>query len=369
MVGERGEADAPVLVAVRAHRGQAAGLGAGGQLGGARALGESADDEAGDDDRPARERDPAEPRGAGQGVVVRVARRDPAAQRGGRRGDRDQQDEGDRAVALAVRERAGERRDPAERRGGERAGDGRAEGERGGPELGARPRRGDEHHEAEGGDRDRPARERQVDAGAERDGRGGGEHPHPGRPGAVAGHARAQHEADRRERALGVPVGDRLLQPAAGARRAGEVDHAGQQPAGEPVADDEGRPGRERGLERAQRPAVAQHADREHQRAGVEHQALDRGERRRAERRPGERDRRPGGQRGEPAEREPPGERARQRRRPGQRERQHERPDDDRGDQARLRVEAAGEEREDGRAEEQARRRDGGHGTTHGAAG
>ncbi len=60
------------------------------------------------------------------------------------------------------------------------------------------------------------------------------------------------------------------------------------------------------------------------------------------------------GERGEPAEREPPGAARRQRRRPGERQREHERPHDDRRDQPRLGEVAAGEERERGRPDQQA---------------
>ncbi len=189
--------------------------------------------------------------------------------------------------------------------------------------------------------------------------------PHGRRARAVTGQPRAQHEADRGERALGVPVGDRLLEPAAGAARALEVDQAGQQTAGQAVADHQRGAGGERGLDQPQDRRGAQRADRQQQRADVQHQALDVLGRRPTERRPRNRCRAPDGHQHEAGERQTPGEAAGQRGRAGERERQHERPHDEGGDQARLAEVAAGEEGQGRRGDQQTGRGGGGHGTAH----
>ena len=115
----------------------------------------------------------------------------------------------------------------------------------------------------------------------------------------------------------------------------------------------------------------AQHADRQQQRADVEHEPL---------RRLSTAGPRSGAQvidsalqsvsSDEPAEREPAGARAAAAA-PGRRgvSAEHERPHHDRRDQPRLGEVAAGEERQRGRAGEQQDRGDGEHGAAHGAAG
>ena len=128
--------------------------------------------------------------------------------------------------------------------------------------------------EPEHGGRQRAARVGEVDAGAERGCGGGRRDAQRRRARAVAGEPRAQHEPDGGQRALAVPVGDRLLEPAAGAARAIEVDEAGQQPPREPVADHHASSPRPARAPRRAHARGAEDADRQQQRAEVEHEPL-----------------------------------------------------------------------------------------------
>ena len=78
--------------------------------------------------------------------------------------------------------------------------------------------------------------------------------------------AHAEDEAHRGERSLGVPVGERLLQPPARPLRPLELDQPRQQPAGDAVADHERRAEPERGLHRPRREARPQRGGGRHER-------------------------------------------------------------------------------------------------------
>ena len=160
---------------------------------------------------------------------------------GGERHDRQQERAAEEALRLAGREAplqgayAGERRHRGDREGG------RDERGHGGARL--RPRGGEDDEDDEP-DRSRgqsSAGEAQVDPEAERRGGGRGGHAQPGGPRAVAGDPRDEHEPDHGERARRVPVGQRLLETAAGPRARRQVHHAGKDSPGEPVADDDER--------------------------------------------------------------------------------------------------------------------------------
>ncbi len=218
-------------------------------------------------------------------------------------------------------------------------------------------------------DGDRSARVGQVHAGAERRGGSGGDGAHPRGTAAVAGDAGRKDESHRGQRAFRVPVRDRLLEATACGVRPGQLHDPRKQPAGQAVDDHDGDPGgqgRLDGRDGARRP---QHADRHHERAGVQQQPLDVLDRWPAERRPGDRHGRPCRHQHEPGQREPAWQAAWQRYRAGDRQGEHERPDHDRREHPRLREVAAGVEGEHGRRREDRGRGDGGHGATHGAPG
>ena len=199
---------------------------------------------------------------------------------------------------VALRERAHPGKRPAGH-GGAEAG---AERDGGGPYLSPFPCQQHEDEQAGGHRRDRPARERQVDGGAERCDRRRGRGAEADRPTLVRRHPRAEHQPHCGHRPHGVPVGDRLLEPPAGGAALVEVHQAGEEPLGEPI---EHHDERARGKRRLDEPVRAEERHARQERAQVEERALgvvDCGARERRPRDRGHRQRREGRQ---PAEREP----------------------------------------------------------------
>jgi hypothetical protein len=243
----------------------------------------------------------------------------------------------------------------AEGRGGgagERPG---AERDRRRAQLRAAAVEGDERGQAGEQARDRAAGEAQVGAHAQR-GRGGrGRDAQRARAGDVAGEARAQHEPDRRQRAGRVPVGHGLLQAPAGARGGVQVNDAGQQPPAQPVADDEEGAGRQRRLDHARRAPIAPRQGAGGERRQVEQRELELLIGAGGARRPARGDPRP---RREPSHRdEGAARRARARQREpgsGHRGQREQCPGADGGDETRSLEEAAAEERQHDREQQEA---------------
>ena len=154
----------------------------------------------------------------------------------------------------------------------------------------------------------------------------------------------------RGEQPLGVPVGERLLEAAAGDERPVQVEDPRQEPSGQAIPDHDQRAGGERGLGGAGQPPVAHRGGGREEHAQVEQEPLHVVEAGLDERRPRERDGAPRREPGEPRGRHPAGGRRRERERPGDREHQHERPCHRRGGRARCHEEAAAEEGEHRRA-------------------
>ena len=138
------------------------------------------------------------------------------------------------AVGHTLAQGSLQRRDASESGHGGCRDDARTQRQRSGAKLPARRGQRDEDDEPERRDGDRAARVGDVEAGAQRDGGAGGRRADGHRARAVAGEPSAQHEADSGQGALAVPVGDRLLEAAAGAARAIELDDPRQQPAANP---------------------------------------------------------------------------------------------------------------------------------------
>ncbi|TML05869.1 MAG: DUF3367 domain-containing protein, partial [Actinobacteria bacterium] len=243
-------------------------------------------------------------------------------------------------------QRAGQVAHPAERcaRGcAERSG---LERDRRGAQLDP-ARRGDEQHDAPGGERrQRAARERQIDARGERHRCRRGSRAQLSAAVVVAGDPGAEDEPERREGALGVPVGERLVEPARRRRGRVFVDDAGEQPPEQPVAGDDERAERKPRFDRASRTARAERRGDRDERAQVQHRALEVVARRPFERRPGRAQRDPARVAGQRSERGEPLARARQRRVGEQDGRRGQRPRHDQRDQPGVVEVAARGERE-----------------------
>ena len=271
MVGPRVDRHSPVGVAVGAQGAEALVSGAGGRR---RLLmptrGDDGDHQQGGDRREGR---PARPRRQGQRAIGE--RRAGGERRGGHQDDRDR--EHDRALALARGQRTGA---GAHRRGepcGERACGPGADHERAGAQL-ARPlaqrSEDDEREQARGQRGQRAAREAQVAAHAQRHGRGAGRGAQGSGACPIARDARAQHDPDRRQGPYRVPVGQGLIEASGGAHLRMLGDETGEQPAAEPVADDDDRAGGGQRLERARRRSGAKGDRRGGQRHRIEQRAL-----------------------------------------------------------------------------------------------
>ena len=215
-----------------------------------------------------------------------------------------------------------------------------------------------ECHHARSQRRECPTREGQVEAEPEEGPRSGRSRPQRRRPAGVGGHAHAEHKAERRERADGVPVRERLLEAPVRARALREVDQPGQQPLGQGIRDHARRAEPKHGLGGASRPSRERYrADDE--RGQVQEKPLEIGLSRPSERRPG--DRKPGehGERRKAAHREARRHGARERRDQARHdERAQRRPRGYGSPQARLIEEAPGKECEDERSAEHDGRRD-----------
>jgi hypothetical protein len=173
-----------------------------------------------------------------------------------RRAGGDEREQRQHSEALRGRVPGAQRAHGAERRGGGSREHPRSERERHGAQLRPGAVEGDERGEPGQQARDRPAREAQVGAHAQRGGGRRGGDAQRARPRHVAGEARAEHEPDRRQRAGRVPIGQWLLEAPAGARGRVQVHHVGQQPPAQAVADDDEHPGGERGLDHPRRAPV-----------------------------------------------------------------------------------------------------------------
>ena len=161
----------------------------------------------------------------------------------------------------------GRRRRPGQRSGAQR--------DRRRPQLRAGAVEGHECGQTREQARDRAAREAQVGAHAQRGGGGRGRDPQRPRAADVAGEARAEDQPDGGQRAGRVPVGHRLLEAPARARRGVQVHDAGQQAPAQPVADDDERPGGQRGLDQARRAAIAPRDGAGGERRQVEQRELE----------------------------------------------------------------------------------------------
>jgi hypothetical protein len=251
MVGDDVERDAPIAPAMAADVGQAARARPEGRLApGVRALG-------GDHDHVRDEREHRhhrEGRGGAQAQRARVGAAVQGHERCGRADD-GEQDEHDEALRrrVAVVQRA----HGSERRRSDRRGRARAEGDEDRAQLATVAIERDQGREAGQQAGDRAAREAQVGPHAQRRrGRRGRRAQRPGTV-AVARDASAEHEADGGQRSGGVPVGQWLLEAPAGPRAGVQVDDAGQQAPGEPVADDHERAGGQGRLEQPRGAPVA----------------------------------------------------------------------------------------------------------------
>jgi hypothetical protein len=230
-----------------------------------------------------------------------------------------------------------------------------AQRDRRGAQLRAGAVEGDERGQAREQARDRAAREAQVGAHAERGGGGRGGDAQRARAGDVAGEAGAEDEPDRGQRAGRVPVGEGLLQAPARARGGVQVHHAGQQAPAQAVADDDEGPGRERRLDHARRAPIAPRHGAGSERGQVEQRELELLVGAGGARGPARRDPRPRRQPGERQEGGARGPRARQREAwDGERGQREQRPGADRGDQARSLEEGAAEERQHDREQQEA---------------
>ncbi len=148
------------------------------------------------------------------------------------RAERDprQQDQHRGSLALAGGQRPGQRGQTLERRGGGGGQHGRADADQDSPELLAPGGGHQQGHQTGHPGEQRTAGEAQIQAHAQRRaGRGRQQSQRQGSPG-VADQPRAQDQPQRPQLAHGVPVGQRLLQPAE--RRGGlrEMQHPRQQP-------------------------------------------------------------------------------------------------------------------------------------------
>jgi hypothetical protein len=143
----------------------------------------------------------------------------PGRQPHARRGDQAQRGEDGEhheAVALARRHAPGQRAHAIERvrrKRGRHAGEQRND-ER--SELRACERERRQHEQPDAERRQRAAGVAELDAHGQRHHAGRRGRPHPARPGRVAREAHAQQRTNCRQRSHRVPVGERLLEPAAG---------------------------------------------------------------------------------------------------------------------------------------------------------
>jgi hypothetical protein len=250
VVGGDVDRHAPVAQAVAADVRQACvGRAEGGVARGAAALGE---DDRGVGDHRQNHGDRDDRRGTqaqGRRPLLGAGLEDCRA--GGDEGEQRQHGEALRGGVAGV-----QRAHRAEGRGGGARERPRAERDRHGAQLWPGALEGDERGEAGQQARDRATREAQVGTHAQwGGGRRGGDAQRAGSR-HVAGEARAEHEPDRRQRAGGVPIGQRLLEAPAGARGRVQVHHIGQQPAAQAIADDDERPGGQRGLDHPRRAPV-----------------------------------------------------------------------------------------------------------------
>lgn len=359
MAGEGAHGHLPVLVAVGAHRAQARGRRAEGRVA-VRRVGRprrdgGADEHTGDgDDRgdagPARQPERAQAH-ALLGLDAAGAQLN-----GGRDEHEDEEDQEDeRALRLPTGQAPGE---PAHARGqaaGDRARDARLDDEGRAAQLAPAGR--EEHQDDEAAEQrgERSAGEAQVGACQQRHRGRSAERAHATGARAVARQPRAQHDADRGQAPLRVPVGERLLQAPAGVGRVGLVDDPGKQAARQAVADDHERPRHDRRLDGAERVARAPGAGGGRERDEVEQDALGVGPGAPRQRRPRVRPRDPAREQRQPAERRPAGAAARQgpRLHDGADRQQHA--GGDQGGEAGPVEEAAGRERQRKRGDEQRR--------------